>query len=164
MAVRWYIHRRARLHAWITGSGSTDGQSSDRAELCVSLRGFQLRCAQSQASYLRFFMHYFTWCELFIIAAMSNIYIHLPAVDVANIIAFWAGPALVSSLQLFTFWTYLPHRPEATAFNDHHRNWSNSYPWWLSLLTCFQFGYHHEHCSRPDLLCWRLPAARTNRA
>ena len=116
------------------------------------------------AWYLRFFMQYFTWRELLIIAGMSNIYMHLLAVDVANIVAFWAGPALVSSLQLFTFGTYLPHRPEATAFNDRHRTRSNSYPWWISLLTCFHFGYHHEHHSRPDLPWWRLPAARTNQA
>ncbi|MAI44341.1 MAG: beta-carotene ketolase [Hyphomicrobiaceae bacterium TMED74] len=116
------------------------------------------------AWYLRFFMQYFTWRELLVIAGMSNIYMHLLAVDVANIVAFWAGPALVSSLQLFTFGTYLPHRPEATAFNDRHRTRSNSYPWWISLLTCFHFGYHHEHHSRPDLPWWRLPAARTNQA
>ncbi|MEM6497692.1 MAG: fatty acid desaturase [Pseudomonadota bacterium] len=116
------------------------------------------------AWYLRFFMQYFTWRELIIIAGMSNIYMHLLAVDVVNIIAFWAGPALVSSLQLFTFGTYLPHRPEAIAFDDCHRARSNSYPWWLSLLTCFHFGYHHEHHSRPDLPWWRLPEARPNRS
>lgn len=116
------------------------------------------------AWYMRFFMQYFTWRELLIIAGMSNIYMHVFAVDVANVIAFWAVPALVSSLQLFTFGTYLPHRPAVTAFSDRHRARSNSYPWWLSLLTCFHFGYHHEHHSRPDLPWWQLPMARTRRS
>jgi beta-carotene ketolase (CrtW type) len=69
-------------------------------------------------------------------------------------------PALLSSLQLFYFGTYLPHRPGPDAFTDHHRARSNGYSEWLSLLTCFHFGYHHEHHRAPGEPWWRLPTVR----
>ncbi len=112
------------------------------------------------AWYWRFFREYFSWREFVLIAAMSNVYMHVLGVAPLNIVVFWAAPALVSSLQLFTFGTYLPHRPGRIAFTDRHRTRSNTYPWLLSLLTCFHFGYHHEHHRRPDLPWWRLPEAR----
>jgi beta-carotene ketolase (CrtW type) len=37
----------------------------------------------------------------------------------------------------------MPHKPELRPeFTDRHRARSNDYAWWLSLLTCFHFGYH----------------------
>ena len=30
----------------------------------------------------------------------------------------------------------------------------------LSLLSCFHFGYHHEHHRAPWIAWWRLPAFR----
>ena len=32
-----------------------------------------------------------------------------------------------------------------TDYPDAHRARSNDMPTWLSLITCFHFGYHHEH-------------------
>ena len=77
-----------------------------------------------------------------------------------NVIAFWAVPGLLAALQLFTFGTYLPHRPQPAPFADRHNARTNTYPIWLSLLTCFHFGYHHEHHEHPQLPWWRLPTAR----
>ena len=111
------------------------------------------------AWYMRFFREYFSWRELLIIAVATNVYMFILGVPVVNVLMFWALPAIVSSVQLFTFGTYLPHRPGATPFPDRHRARSNRYGWWLSLLTCFHFGYHHEHHELPDLPWWRLPAA-----
>lgn len=112
--------------------------------------------------YTKFFSEYFTGREFIAIALMNLFYLALGA-PLLNVMTFWALPAVLSSLQLFTFGTYLPHRPEAVAFADRHRARSNGYPWLVSLLTCFHFGYHHEHHLYPGVPWWRLPAARAAR-
>jgi beta-carotene ketolase (CrtW type) len=110
--------------------------------------------------YARFFMQYFGWREFAWVATVSALYILLGA-NLLNVWLFWAAPALLSSLQLFTFGTWLPHREEEAGFVDHHRARSGRYPRWLSLLTCFHFGgFHHEHHTHPHLPWWRLPEAR----
>ncbi|WP_201448975.1 hypothetical protein [Sinorhizobium medicae] len=43
------------------------------------------------------------------------------------------------------FGTYRPHRVGHIPFADKHRARSNEFSPLLSLLTCFHFGYHHEH-------------------
>jgi beta-carotene ketolase (CrtW type) len=113
--------------------------------------------------YLRFFREYFGWRELAWVAAVSALYILVLGAPLANVWLFWAGPAIVSSLQLFAFGTWLPHRHEdGQTFADHHHARSNAMPRWLSLLTCFHFGgYHHEHHTHPHLPWWRLPHARS---
>lgn len=78
----------------------------------------------------------------------------------ANALLFWAAPAILSSLQLFLFGTYLPHRRAPIPFKDAHNARSNDWPEWLSLLTCFHFGYHHEHHLHPGAPWWRLPGIR----
>ncbi len=111
------------------------------------------------AWYYRFFTEYFGWREYLFISAVVVVYIAVLGAPLGNVLVFWALPALVSSLQLFTFGTYLPHRPEADPFADRHNARTNRYPWWLSLVTCFHFGYHHEHHLQPGVPWWRLPAA-----
>lgn len=113
------------------------------------------------AWYGRFFREYFSLRECAIIAVATNFYMFVLGVPVANVLMFWALPALLSSFQLFFFGTYLPHRPGKEPFQDRHRARSNAYNWWLSLFTCFHFGYHHEHHELPDLPWWRLPAAHS---
>jgi len=109
--------------------------------------------------YVKFFSEYFTGREFIAIALINLFYLALGA-SIVNVLVFWALPAVLSSLQLFTFGTYLPHKPANPAFSDRHNARSNDYPWWLSLLTCFHFGYHHEHHLYPGVPWWRLPAAR----
>ena len=82
-----------------------------------------------------------------------------------HVFVFWLFPSLVASVQLFWFGTFLPHRHELISddgrgFDDRHNSRSNAYPAWLSLLTCFHFGYHHEHHLAPGVPWWRLPALR----
>ena len=112
------------------------------------------------AWFLSFFREYFGWREFLTITAVFWAYLLLLGAHPANLILFWALPSLLSALQLFTFGTYLPHRPEVVPFADRHNARSNNYPVWLSLLTCFHFGYHHEHHEVPDAPWWRLPAVR----
>jgi len=76
-----------------------------------------------------------------------------------NVLLFFSLPLLLSSLQLFVFGTYLPHRalePQAEA----HRPRSLNLPVWLSLLTCYHFGYHWEHHQYPWLAWHQLPDSR----
>lgn len=82
------------------------------------------------------------------------------SVPVANIFLFWVIPIVISSLQLFTFGIYFPHRPKAPGYSDRHRAKSNQYPVWLSFLTCYHFGYHWEHHQYPHLPWYKLPLAR----
>ena len=110
--------------------------------------------------YLQFFRTYFGWRELAVLFAVTWTYILVLGAAVANVLLFWALPAILSSLQLFTFGTYLPHRHEAADFSDHHRSRSNDYGWLASLLTCFHFGYHREHHVSPGTPWWALPAER----
>ena len=76
-----------------------------------------------------------------------------------NVLLVCTLPLLLSSLQLFVFGTYLPHRvqraPLLRAKSD-----SLDLPPWLSLLACFHFGYHREHHDRPALAWFQLPAER----
>ncbi len=82
---------------------------------------------------------------------------------VANVLLFWTLPLLLSSLQLFLFGTYLPHRHGGRPGGDRHHAISLDWPEPLSLLACFHFGYHWEHHEHPHLAWYRLPAARRRR-
>jgi beta-carotene/zeaxanthin 4-ketolase len=114
--------------------------------------------------FAKFFGEYFSWRELALISAVTWTYLLLLGAPLANVLLFWALPALLSALQLFTFGTYLPHRPIDPGFADRHNARSNNFPWLVSLLTCFHFGYHHEHHLSPGTPWWRLPSLRANRA
>jgi len=109
--------------------------------------------------YLGFFLHYFRWRQLAVLTAMVAVYLLLGA-SYPNLLLFWALPAILSSLQLFYFGTYRPHRHETAAFADDHRARTSEFGWLASLLSCFHFGYHHEHHLKPHLPWWRLPEAR----
>jgi|TARA_R100000501_G_scaffold10060_1_gene19771 beta-carotene ketolase (CrtW type) len=107
-----------------------------------------------------FFSRYYTHAQIGRITLVAIIYM-LTGAGLANIVVFWAVPALLALLQLFYFGTYLPHRHGEDTFADRHRARSTRFPELLSLLTCFHFGgYHHEHHLYPSEPWWRLPARR----
>lgn len=110
--------------------------------------------------YVTFFRRYFGWRPFLTIAAVVFTYRVILGASLANIILLWAVPSLASSLQLFYFGTYLPHRHEDEGFADRHNARSSGYPWLLSLLTCFHFGHHHEHHVAPGVPWWRLPSTK----
>ena len=118
------------------------------------------------AWYRHFVLTYFGAREITFMAARIGIYFLLGA-PIENILLFFAVPAILSSVQLFYFGTFLPHRhtdmPE-TAFADQYRARSNDVGYFISLLTCFHFGYHHEHHLHPGAPWWQLPAVRQKRA
>lgn len=80
-----------------------------------------------------------------------------------NLLLFCVAPLLLSSLQLFLFGTYLPHRVESGGSHSHHAC-SLELPVWLSLLTCYHFGYHWEHHEYPSLAWFELPGSRCQSA
>lgn len=114
--------------------------------------------------YLTFMREYISWREILVLAVAFNVYVHVIGAPLESMLVFWAAPAVLSSLQIFYFGTYLPHREEDEAFGDAHRTRSNDYPWLVSLLTCFHFGYHHEHHLQPNVPWWRLPRLRAEAA
>lgn len=110
--------------------------------------------------YFTFFRHYFGWREFGMLTVAVVIYLLILRERFPTMLVFWALPALLSSVQLFYFGTYRPHRVDDMPFSDRHCARSNDFPHFLSLLTCFHFGYHHEHHDAPWLPWWKLPAQR----
>lgn len=74
-----------------------------------------------------------------------------------NVFLFWLVPLVLSSLQLFFFGTYLPHRSSDIDSQDRHHAVSSHYPLLLSFFTCYHFGYHWEHHEYPDIAWYNLP-------
>lgn len=114
--------------------------------------------------YVAFLRQYFGLREFAVLGATGAVYILVLGAAPQNLLLFWALPAILSSLQLFLFGTYLPHRAGHEDFADRHRARSNDYGVVASLLSCFHFGYHHEHHRAPHVPWWRLPAERKVRA
>ena len=114
--------------------------------------------------YGAFMRRYFGWREFLIVTGATVVYAIVLGARWPYV-AFWSAPAILASLQLFWFGTYLPHRPGPTPFLDRHNARSSRMSEGASLLTCFHFGgYHHEHHLSPGAPWWRLPAVRRNSA
>lgn len=107
--------------------------------------------------YRLFLRRYFGWRSLAYICTVVLGYFTVFKAPPENIVLFYGLPAIASSLQLFYFGTYRPHRHENEAFVDHHRARTNRYGGLASLISCFHFGYHHEHHLSPSMPWWGLP-------
>jgi len=110
--------------------------------------------------YLHFMKNYVTWKQILGMAIAFNIMLYLFHLPVENLIVFWILPSLLSTVQLFYFGTYLPHRRLKEDYPDKHHARSNNYSALLSFLTCYHFGYHWEHHEYPYIPWWRLPGIR----
>ena len=112
------------------------------------------------AWYCHFMCEYATPWQLAGMGAVFNALHLLGGVPVARLLLFWVAPSLLSSVQLFYFGVYLPHRDDQP-FVDRHRAATDYTKGALyHLLTCFNFGLHHEHHVLPFLPWWRLGMAR----
>lgn len=107
-----------------------------------------------------FFMRYFGLRSVLFVCTVVTTYIFVFGASVFNVVLFYGLPSLLSSLQLFYFGTFLPHRHEESGFSDRHNARSNELGYFASLVSCFHFGYHHEHHSRPWVPWWALPDQR----
>ncbi len=108
--------------------------------------------------YFVFLKRYWSWRRLLALIASfhaMHLLLHVPE---SNLLMFWIVPSLLSSVQLFYFGTYLPHREPAGGYRNVFRAESAYRPVLLSLLACYHFGYHHEHHEYPHVPWWQLPA------
>ena len=111
-----------------------------------------------------FMFRYMSWRPVIFLNSVVAVEWLVFGASMTNLVIFYGAPAMLSAVQLFYFGTYRPHRHEGgEAFADDHRARSSGYPLWTSLLTCYHFGYHHEHHLFPEEPWWRLPARRLRR-
>ncbi|MFT6815719.1 MAG: beta-carotene ketolase (CrtW type) [Sphingobacteriales bacterium] len=101
--------------------------------------------------YFTFIKNYFRWWQLLIYAVTFNV-LKL-WINEANLILFWIIPSLLSTLQLFYFGTYLPHRNTP---NNKHKSATLSKNHLIAFLSCYFFGYHYEHHESPQVPWWML--------
>lgn len=115
------------------------------------------------ATFLRWYGHFISqywnvreFLQLAVIVSLLGVGFRISPLNVGLL---WGLPLLLSSLQLFYFGTYQPHRGTIREFGDTvYANKSPSLSWLLSLLACYHFSYHQEHHDHPDVPWWRLPA------
>jgi beta-carotene ketolase (CrtW type) len=81
----------------------------------------------------------------------------LCSIPVINLLLFWIIPMVLSSLQLFTFGIFLPHRKRDHASEADICTRSIHLPVFWSFVTCYHFGYHQEHHLNPHLPWYQLP-------
>lgn len=112
------------------------------------------------AWYLHFMREYLSWQQIVGMALVFNILQHIAGIPLMSLLLLWVFPALLSTVQLFYFGTYLPHREPEGGYRNPHRAESNAYPMLLSFFSCYHFGYHYEHHECPSVPWWQLPATR----
>lgn len=116
------------------------------------------------AWYSYFMVRYWSWTRIIGLVAIFHILhrvFHIPEI---NLTLFWAVPSIASSIQLFFFGTYLPHREPEGGYQNQWRAQSSTWsPFW-SFITCYHFGYHEEHHAHPHLPWWKLPEMHQQKA
>jgi beta-carotene/zeaxanthin 4-ketolase len=109
------------------------------------------------AWYGSFMTRYWSWKRFFALVLTFHLVHHFCGVAEANLAWGWVYPSVLSSLHLFYFGTYLPHRQPEQGYADHHRSTTIPRPFLLSLLACYHFGYHREHHAYTQVPWWQLP-------
>ena len=139
-------------HRFSGGTGDPDVHGAHRPGLMGAVRWF-----------LHFLGGYLSWDQMARLlggwGVLGLLSLALTPTAGRNLLLFCILPLLLSSLQLFVFGTYLPHRstdPDSGSPRPH----SLDLPVWLSLLTCYHFGYHWEHHQYPWLAWHELPGSR----
>lgn len=110
--------------------------------------------------YATFLRRYFGLGSFFYVTAIFWVLHFALGVSIVQAILFYAVPSIASSLQLFYFGTFRPHRHGEDAFVDRHNARSETFGTLASFVTCFHFGYHLEHHHHPHVPWWALPDAR----
>jgi len=106
--------------------------------------------------YFNFIQQYWGWGQFWGISCIVYPLMWVFHVHAVNLLLFWILPFVISSLQLFFFGTYLPHR-RGNGYPSDHCARSLPLPWLLSLCTCYHFSYHEEHHRYPQVPWWWLP-------
>lgn len=110
-----------------------------------------------------FMVRYTTLPQLVAMAVQFNVLKWLGVAE-WRLWAFWVVPAVLGTLQLFYFGTWLPHRrPETPDMAPHHaRTLPRNHLW--AMLSCYFFGYHWEHHESPSTPWWALWRMKDARA
>jgi beta-carotene/zeaxanthin 4-ketolase len=108
------------------------------------------------AWYWHFVREHLSWRQLGNLVLLSGIYIQICQFAIPNLVLFWIVPSLLSSIQLFYFGTFLPHREPIDGYVEPHRADTIDRSRWWSLITCYHFGYHREHHESPQTPWWKL--------
>ncbi len=101
-----------------------------------------------------FMFRYATLIQIIIMALAFNI-LKIWFSEI-SIWMFWVVPAILSSIQLFYFGTYIPHKyPHHHKMMPHKaRTQKRNHLW--AMLSCYFFGYHFEHHESPKTPWWQL--------
>jgi len=101
--------------------------------------------------YVRFIRNYLSIWQIVIMAILFNVLkLWIPQ---ANLLLFWVAPSLLSTLQLFYFGTYLPHKGE---HDNQYQSRSQPRNHMAAFFSCYFFGYHYEHHDSPGTPWWKL--------
>lgn len=101
--------------------------------------------------YLSFILQYVNVWQILLMASTYNVLKLF--LQMENLIAFWMIPAILSTLQLFYFGTFLPHMRDA---HNRHHSYSQSKNHLWAFFSCYFFGYHYEHHDSPGTPWWNL--------
>ncbi len=111
--------------------------------------------------WFKFILQYVSWQQILAMAITYNILKRW--IPMENLILYWEVPAVLSTLQLFYFGTYLPHRGEHAPENKtQSRSQTRNHVW--AFISCYFFGYHYEHHAHPYLPWWKLAQAKDYKA
>ncbi|MFC2086760.1 fatty acid desaturase [Bacteroidota bacterium] len=101
-----------------------------------------------------FLVRYASWIQIIAFAIVFNILkIWFSG---TSIWVFYFLPIFLSSLQLFYFGTFKPHKlPHYQLDNKHKARTQQKNHLW-AFISCYFFGYHLEHHERPDIPWWKL--------
>lgn len=104
----------------------------------------------------KFMWRYLTFSQILIMAIAFNILKYLGDFSDLSILLLWVLPAILSTLQLFYFGTFLPHKlPHISEMGIHKARTQNKNHLW-AMISCYFFGYHLEHHVSPSTPWWQL--------
>ncbi|BBD60212.1 fatty acid desaturase [Nostoc sp. HK-01] len=109
------------------------------------------------AWYFNFIKSYWSWKQHLGFIVVFIILRYVLNILQINLILFWVIPSICSSIQLFYFGTFLPHRRLESGYTSVHQTRSIALPIFWSFISCYHFGYHKEHHEYPNVPWWRLP-------
>ncbi|NJR66114.1 MAG: beta-carotene ketolase [Leptolyngbyaceae cyanobacterium CRU_2_3] len=110
------------------------------------------------AWYFDFMRRYWSWARFLGLVVVFHTLHRLLQIPESNLVLFWIVPSILSSVQLFYFGTFLPHREPEGGYKNIFRSESIYRPFFWSLITCYHFGYHREHHQYPHIPWWQLPS------
>jgi beta-carotene ketolase (CrtW type) len=107
------------------------------------------------AWYFNFMKNYIGVIQVILMAITYNVLERVAGLQEANLLLYWVAPSFLSTLQLFYFGTYLPHKDPDESGNKH-KSTTQAQNHVLAFLTCYFFGYHYEHHEYPATPWWLL--------